>query len=318
MKVGEQLRLPGTDNAGMRMSRRLLRPSTNFACFSSVLPLCHSIFLPQASQHLSQGVSSFSYTNPLTWLAVLGGRVALTGGKAGRMVELEAGGGRGRRKKTAASRQKGLSCVTALHSKHQLQCFCDCQFRVLVLSSHVPAQIVILGMLGPPHILVLDGSPCPWELQWTTHPTRSASFPSSFSACWEPVSYFVHSPSSLSCRRKSGHAFPSVPFSPALRHLSGPPGIERPRRHSRSEDKTGGWPSAPDLAPRRGHAEAALLGSRGRCCGGPARGLQGVHAPVTQALDSSTCCHQFPDAQKAGGGCRQFLKPQRRGGIRPL
>lgn len=192
MKAGEPLRLPGKDNAGMRMSRRLLRPSTDFACFCSVFLLCRSIFLLQGSQHLSQGISSFGYT---TWVGCSGRESSLYGRASWKDDGVGGSWRQGQEKEDrAASRQKGLSCVTSPRLKHQLQCFCDCQFRVLVLSSHVPAQIVILGVLGPPHISVLDGSSCPWELQWTAHPTCSASFPSSFSARWEPISYFFHYP----------------------------------------------------------------------------------------------------------------------------
>ena len=48
----------------------------------------------------SISLKAFHLSATLPGLAVLGGRVAFTGGKAGRMVELEAAGGRGRRKKT--------------------------------------------------------------------------------------------------------------------------------------------------------------------------------------------------------------------------
>ena len=48
----------------------------------------------------SISLKAFHLLATLPGLAVLGGRVAFMGGQAGRMMELEAAGGRGRRKKT--------------------------------------------------------------------------------------------------------------------------------------------------------------------------------------------------------------------------
>lgn len=111
MKVGEQLQLPGKDNAGMGMSKA---PSQAFnrlclflSCFS---PLRFNLSTPGFPASLSR---RFIYCATLTGLAVRGGRVALTGGKAGRMVEMDGWRQGPEKEDRAASRQKDTSCVTA-------------------------------------------------------------------------------------------------------------------------------------------------------------------------------------------------------------
>ena len=128
MKVGEQLQLPGKDNAGMRMSKA---PSQAFnrlclflSCFS---PLRFNLSTPGFPASLSR---RFIYCATLTGLAVLGGRVALTGGKAGRMVELD-GGGRGRRKKTEQRPDRKIHRVSQPRAS-----LCDFQSQLACASTY--------------------------------------------------------------------------------------------------------------------------------------------------------------------------------------